>query len=456
MIAIFYIGLDRFSDLTRQNHQKLIDAIQTIGPVRVYEFLQPKFDRSQCPVTGSVGAAGGLQTWDFMKAVQLVQEPIVIKLRTDVWFSESSIPLVIEELKAVLQGHQDVSYMGANAQDNFQTSCVKWHTPVHKKVPDFVIIARREKVMDIDRVSNHLAQAGDVANGNKTFKIITANLESSWCVNCYIFLIRNQFTKLDDWNVGFEFYKSYAHGGPAVTWWASQLPRPNSTPKNLAIFYIGADRFPEVGYENHKNLISQISQLIPTKIYYFTHSFAGRGQCPWQESGAIQVWDFMESVNRTSEDIVIKLRSDLWFTPSSEAAVIKELQKILNNTQDASFMGSNWKEYLGHEYTTVPSNESATLQDFVVMARRTTLMPKETVYNRINNLGGGKKACGTKVFKSILQPAAIAFNVFCQIYLVRKSYDQVDPWQVGFDYISSYKKQYKMPDALPWYMSTKK
>jgi hypothetical protein len=163
----------------------------------------------------------------------------------------------------------------------------------------------------------------------------------------------------------------------------------------------------------------------------------------------------MESSQRVEEDLIIKFRPDLWFTPSSEDAVIQQLKEIVEDRQDAAFMGSNWREFLGHENTVIPAHKSATLQDFVVMARRSMLMPTPTVYQHISGAGGGKRACGTKVFRSILQPYARANNVYCQIYLVRKTYDKIDPWQVGLDYITSYKKQWKMPDAIPWYMSTK-
>ena len=455
MISVFYIGLDRFSSLTRANHQRLFDELNKIAPTQIHNFLQPNFSRQDCPITGTVGAAGGLQTWDFMKAVQMVDGDIVIKLRTDVWFCDSAYQHVIDEVKSIMSGETDVAYIGANAQSNYDKPFVKWRAPEHKKVPDFVIVAKRSEVMEIDRVSKHLAEAGDVANGNKTFKIITKDLNRSVCVNNYTFLIRNDRTPLDDWNVGLDFYKSYAHGGEAATHWVYSVARKKSFVKNAAIVYVGADRFNEIGLPNHESIIKKIQNIIPTQVYSFTHSYPQRGQCPWQESGAAQVWDFIESANRVSEDLIIKFRPDLWFTESSEQALLQQLQTILDDQVDAAFMGSNWRDYLGHENTVLPSHQCATLQDFVVMVRRSMLMTRQTAYQSLATAGGGKRACGTKVFKSVLQPYARANNVYCQIYLVRKTYDKVDPWQVGLDYIMSYKKQWKMPNALPWYMSTK-
>ena len=455
MIAIFYIGLDRFSAQTKANHQELFDRLAKIAPIQVYHFLQPEFSREDCPVSGGVGSAGGLQTWDFMKAVQQVKGDIVIKLRTDVWFCSNTCDNVVEEVKSIIAGDHDVTYMGANSKDNYQTPYVRWPAPQHKKVPDFVIIARREAVLDIDRVTDHLANAGDVANGNKTFKIITKDLSRSYCVNNYVFLIRDELTPLDDWNIGLKFYQSYAYGGAALANWVRTMHRSKNKINSIAIVYVGADRFPEIGLPNHEPLIEEIRKLLPTKVYSFTHGYELRGECPWPESGAAQVWDFMESVDRVTEDLIIKFRPDLWFTPSSQEAVLSEIRKIIDDELDASFMGSNWKEYLGHEYTVLPVDQCATVQDFVVMARRSILMPKNSVHLSLHGTGSGKRSCGTKVFKSILQSYAIANNVLCQIYLVRKTYDIVDPWQVGLDYILSYRKQHKMPDAVPWYLSTR-
>jgi hypothetical protein len=51
-----------------------------------------------------------------------------------------------------------------------------------------------------------------------------------------------------------------------------------------------------------------------------------------------------------------------------------------------------------------------------------------------------------------------AYNVMSQIYLIRKQLpDNFDPWQVGYDYIIEDMKRFghKMPDAMPWYVSTK-
>jgi hypothetical protein len=265
MISIFYIGLDRFSQLTQANHQRLFDELAKIAPINIHKFLQPGFSRAECPVTGGVGTAGGLQTWDFMKAVQQVNGDIVIKLRSDVWFCESAYQHVIDEVRAIMSNQYDVAYIGANAQANYDRPFVKWSAPEHKKVPDFVIVARRSAVMDIDRVTKHLAEAGDVANGNKTFKIITKDLSRSVCINNYTFLIRDARTPLDDWNIGLEFYKSYAHGGEAATHWVYTVARKKSYVKSIAIIYVGADRFNDIGMPNHQPLIDRINQNSPDK-----------------------------------------------------------------------------------------------------------------------------------------------------------------------------------------------
>jgi hypothetical protein len=48
------------------------------------------------------GQGGGVQVWQFMNAVRLTKNPYVIRMRTDNWFTEKSIEVVIKELKEIL------------------------------------------------------------------------------------------------------------------------------------------------------------------------------------------------------------------------------------------------------------------------------------------------------------------------------------------------------------------
>jgi hypothetical protein len=425
----------------------------------VYNFLQPRFpSRADLPCAGDVGSAGGIQVWDFMKAAQQITEPVIVKFRTDLWFCESSIEVVAKEVENVVQGLNSVSYLGANIKMNFDKKYHRYHATEHKKVPDFVVVAKRECVLDIERVRERLKENyNNVASGNKVFKIITPNLDASYSVNCHIFLMRQSLKDPDDWRVGKEFISDYPYGDEAYQYWSTQRPKPKLVNNlSLAIVYTGYPRYSTVTQKNHNQLIQRIQQIIPAKIYQFTTDIIDQVENLWQNlSGGSQVWQFINAVRHTKEPIILKLRSDLWFTPLAMDAVIYELQDIISGYQDAAFMGSNWTDYLGHEHTRIPHSKSSIVQDFVVIARRGELKSYQDVYHDLKQAGPNKVQCGTKVFKSILNPGAEAHNVMCQIWLCRGEYDNPTHYTVGLDYVSSYPKQWKMPKALPWIQNQK-
>jgi hypothetical protein len=457
MIALFYIGFPKFQEETKANHEKLIARLSQIAPVQVYDFLQPHFQsRADLPCFGDFGSAGGIQVWDFMKAAQALKEPVIVKLRTDLWFCESSLEVVAREVESVLKGHNDVSYLGSNIKTNFDKKDYRYHATEHKKVPDFVVVARREAVLDIERVRERLTEHRDnVANGNKVYKIITPNLDLSYSVNCHIFLMRQALKDPDDWKVGKAFISDYPYGAEAFDYWRTQRPTP-TIPKDLslAIVYTGQPRYTNVTQKNHNELIQKIQEIIPTHVYHFTTDVANQQNNLWRTlSGGSQVWQFINAVKKTNQPIIIKFRPDLWFTPLAMDAVIYELKEIISGYQDAAFMGSNWTDYLGHEHTRIPHTNSPVVQDFVVMARRSELRPYDDVYEDLKFAGSSKLQCGTKVFRSILNPGIEAHNVMCQLWLCRGYYENPTHYQVGLDYVLSYPKQWKMPQALPWMQS---
>ena len=219
--------------------------------------------------------------------------------------------------------------------------------------------------------------------------------------------------------------------------------------RSTALGYIGQPRFRSVTAANHAAVIDRMREISPITVYDFTSSDPERS--PWRESGGYQISDWMRVCDNTNEDIIVKFRTDLWFTPSAAKAVITEFEALVSGSQDAVFMGSNWAEFLGHTHTRRRMCEQDFAQDFVVMAHRDQLIPSHVLRDRIDGTPAKKRQNGTKTWRHILVDDRLAVNVFCQIYLVRRDYDQADPYQIGHDYITAYRKQWKMPGALPWY-----
>jgi len=124
MLAIFYTGDKRHNlDIAARNHQTLFDRIKEICDYKIYWFTKDDPTREACPYEdGNIhedtiyrrGQGGGIQVWDFVRACKKTNEPYVMRLRTDVWFTDSSINVICNEIKEILNGKTDIAYLGSD------------------------------------------------------------------------------------------------------------------------------------------------------------------------------------------------------------------------------------------------------------------------------------------------------------------------------------------------------
>jgi len=216
----------------------------------------------------------------------------------------------------------------------------------------------------------------------------------------------------------------------------------------IAVVYIGQRKFDKTSRDNHNKLFELLRTKYEINVYDFTRpgpSTTG----PFQSSGGVQVWDFLQAVKQVNEDIIIKLRTDTWFTNNSMPVILSELDEIVNNNNDVAFMGVDFKNHYDklHERSDA-TNKKVT--DFVIIARRSSLDTEESIVTRLN---GPKHKSGNVMFKYILAPDARAVNISCQMYLIRKDYDTPSNWQVYSDWTSEY---YKSEAAQQWVANNKK
>lgn len=262
----------------------------------------------------------------------------------------------------------------------------------------------------------------------------------------------------------------------------------------IAVFYTGDVRHnQDIAAANHKLLIDQLRKLGEVNVYKFTRDDPERGECPYDppmdindpdvvyrrgQGGAVQVWDFMRGVQRTQEPIVVRLRTDLWFTTSSIEVIVNEIQALINNEYGIAYFGSDWvNQTIGAENLklNVNINSDPHVQDFVVAARRDSLKSFESVIEKINEINPNKRRSGNKTFRFIVPNQAVGkhgweqtvdiYRILCQIYLIRQDYSEYPSDQlVCRDYIQSYivddkakagKKNLVIPhpmqDAVNWW-----
>ena len=216
----------------------------------------------------------------------------------------------------------------------------------------------------------------------------------------------------------------------------------------IAVVYIGQRKFDKTSTANHQALIELLRTQHTVNVYDFTRSEPSTTG-PFQSSGGVQVWDFLQAVKQVKEDIIIKLRTDTWFTNNSMPVILNELDEIVNNNNDVAFMGVDFTNH----YDKLHERNDATnkkVTDFAVIARRSSLDAEESIVTRLN---GPKHKSGNVMFKYILAPDARAVSVSCQMYLLRKDYDAPSNWQIYSDWTSEY---YKSETAQQWVANNKK
>ena len=221
-IGIFYIGLPRFEEMGKKNHQALIDRLKQDNEIVVYDFLQPKLDRSTCPFPPNDTGGARLQVWDFYTALDAIKETYVLKIRSDIWFSKSAIETTAKEVTRIVNGESDVSFMGCETRYFYnQTAHCR---PVGKnKIIEVAIIANKNKIKPKDIALKEL-QIGKLANlksGNSTFKVLKMPGSAAFEINCHIYTIRKDLENATDWQVGWDFLNYYTPDSvvDATNWW---------------------------------------------------------------------------------------------------------------------------------------------------------------------------------------------------------------------------------------------
>jgi hypothetical protein len=243
----------------------------------------------------------------------------------------------------------------------------------------------------------------------------------------------------------------------------------------ISIFYTGDRRHnAEIMRENHEPVIQELATLDSVEVSWFTKDYADRGHCPFDEGGddrimkrgkqgdhwitnyrrgqggAVQVWDFLTSAERVTGDIVIKFRTDVWFTDSARNVLIQHVRDIIKDNVDVIYFGSdlvNDNQGKEHEVYEVTAHDPARLQDFVIAARRTSLNTAQRATDRMLAMPPRKIRSGNKTFRYILGDFARARGVLCHLWLIRKSYDsQPTDRDVCRDYIDSYMSRTRLEE----------
>lgn len=214
-IGIIQTGLKRFYNTAKFNHKKLYDTLSKRYGITVYDFYRDKADPN-CPFDQS----GKVQVYDFLTAKDQVQEDIIIKIRSDVYFTRSSIEVVCKEIDNVISGESDIVFMGIDFMNDFSevhkredARTVKGH-----KVTDFVVIARKDKVSDTGEIIELLKHSVKDKSGNKTFNLIMSDTAVAKKVSCQMYILRKEYDSFENWQIYWDWCSQYYKSPVAQDW----------------------------------------------------------------------------------------------------------------------------------------------------------------------------------------------------------------------------------------------
>lgn len=250
MIDVVYTGDIRHNQkLRKKNHKLLLKELKKLGEVKISEFYNGEGEKRflPCPFARGGrdaywhpdnlrrGQGGGVQVWQYLNALRLTNNPYVIRLRNDNWFTESSIKVIVKELKQIINGEHDLSYFGSNwLEGNMGTEYEVMKK--YKGVEDFVIAAKRKALNSYEEVMSKLNSIGvnHLRSGNKCFGFIS-NSKKKHKVLCRIYLTRQTYEDYpSDKQVCYDYLVSYCTSrdglskmGPALDWFENYEPWKN-------------------------------------------------------------------------------------------------------------------------------------------------------------------------------------------------------------------------------------
>jgi hypothetical protein len=214
-IGIIQIGLKRFYATAKPNHKKLYDTLNKRYGITVYDFYRDTVD-PKCPFYQS----GKVQVYDFLKAKNHVKEEVFIKVRSDAYFTRTSIDIICKEIDNVIAGESDIVFMGIDFMNDY--------AEIHKredartvhghKVTDFVVVARKDKVADTDEIIDLLSHSVKDKSGNKTYNLILTHDAIAKKVSTQIYILRKEYSECDNWQIYWDWCSQYRKSPVAQDW----------------------------------------------------------------------------------------------------------------------------------------------------------------------------------------------------------------------------------------------
>jgi hypothetical protein len=154
--------------------------------------------------------AGAMQVTDFCKARDILdgQYDILIKMRTDLWITDTAWPVLFEEVDRVVDGETDIGYVGYNFLEHYNKVLSRKNADDVKKVQDFIVIARATAIVPTQDLFARLGKNAwkKRINGNKIWRYIRAEDTPAETVSTQIYLIREERKEYTNWQLLWDWF----------------------------------------------------------------------------------------------------------------------------------------------------------------------------------------------------------------------------------------------------------
>tara|TARA_B100001093_G_scaffold263839_1_gene252266 strand:+ start:1007 stop:1687 length:681 start_codon:yes stop_codon:yes gene_type:complete len=204
-LGFVYTGERRFESIGRENHKLLYNTLSEFTPFSIYD--QCKADRKN----DEFKLSAPNQIWDFYKALPAVKERIVVKMRTDIWLTKSSIPHIVNEILATQQGKRTFTLIGSELKTHYNNEYDTYDLPSDKskvKTADFITIADKESLRPKDEIYE-LLKTEKSKSGNRLWQRIRKGPGKYSFGQIYLIRANYKPKHLNDNYMAYQFAEGY-------------------------------------------------------------------------------------------------------------------------------------------------------------------------------------------------------------------------------------------------------
>lgn len=207
-IALVYIGARRFEDVTQQRHGILAKRLHAKYGCDIHWFTHENelLERDKHPYP----EAGAMQVTDFCKARDILngRYDILIKMRTDLWITDTAWPVIFEEVDRVIEGKVGIAYVGYNFLEHYDKILDRKDADLVNKVSDFIVIANKDAIATTPDLFARLGKNTwkKRINGNKIWRYIRREGSTAETVSTQIYLIREQRDEYTNWQLLWDWF----------------------------------------------------------------------------------------------------------------------------------------------------------------------------------------------------------------------------------------------------------